>query len=425
MFNLFINAIEAIMIATLYAHCISLKKKISRLKAISILSGTTFFVISLMNYVIFFEGATSLVYIVVDLLLLRLISNSSLLSILNLSLICNLSTSISVQTAAITSSVLFGITIDTIFINQSYLIISILISKFIFAILCFGVYKVYNRMSDLITKYSMIFTICFTLIFIITLFLENAIFTGNYNYFELVASSYLMLLLSILLFWLTIRIKEDSNEILNKLMLEKELEKTKEQFKFYEASNEAMSILRHDMKNIMIVLRQLIENKEYDEARAYINENFKIIEHSSTLIITGYSIIDCVLNSYASVIKEKRIQFVSQINKLHLHLFSEIDIAVMLGNMLSNAIENVSKIVPYIELKIDANPDFLIITIENTVDTDILAENPDLATTKTNPEYHGFGIKSIANIAKKYDGSVQFFQSNGVFYCVVEIKLKP
>ena len=46
-----------------------------------------------------------------------------------------------------------------------------------------------------------------------------------------------------------------------------------------------------------------------------------------------------------------------------------------------------------------------------------------LNTNKNNLELHGFGIKSIKRIAKKYNGFADFYQEKNIFYCVVKLPI--
>ena len=60
------------------------------------------------------------------------------------------------------------------------------------------------------------------------------------------------------------------------------------------------------------------------------------------------------------------------------------------------------------------------ITMLNTVNKPVMANNPKLITTKKDKELHGFGTKIIRDIAEKYDGSVDFYDtSDGQFCCSV------
>ena len=60
--------------------------------------------------------------------------------------------------------------------------------------------------------------------------------------------------------------------------------------------------------------------------------------------------------------------------------------------------------------------------VKNSIAGSVLDKNPNLITNKKDKSAHGYGIRSIKNIAGKYNGSVDFKEENGCF--VAEIWLK-
>ena len=74
-----------------------------------------------------------------------------------------------------------------------------------------------------------------------------------------------------------------------------------------------------------------------------------------------------------------------------------------------------------IELIISRQKSFLYIIVKNTISDSVLSANPSLVTNKDNKSAHGFGIKSIRELARKYNGTVDFKESESLF--VVEICL--
>lgn len=53
----------------------------------------------------------------------------------------------------------------------------------------------------------------------------------------------------------------------------------------------------------------------------------------------------------------------------------------------------------------------------------VLENNPDLKTTKSNPSYHGYGIRLIRQIAEKYNGAADFSATKESFICRVMLTL--
>ena len=62
------------------------------------------------------------------------------------------------------------------------------------------------------------------------------------------------------------------------------------------------------------------------------------------------------------------------------------------------------------------------IAVKNSIAESVLLNNPDFKTDKKDKSAHGFGIKSIKQIAHKYDGSIEFKEENGMFAAEVWLK---
>ena len=195
----------------------------------------------------------------------------------------------------------------------------------------------------------------------------------------------------------------------------------KDQFNLCKKSNEEISILRHDMMNIMMVISNFLDRGETKKAQTYLLSTIDKISQNKPMIITGNAAVDCVINACLSKIKEKDVDFINSINKTCLNRMDELDIAILLANSISNAIENISNDNPYLEINIQENENNIEIKIINSVDIDVFKNNPELTTSKEDPEKHGFGIKSIRDITQKYNGTVNFYQNNNLFVLSINI----
>ena len=63
------------------------------------------------------------------------------------------------------------------------------------------------------------------------------------------------------------------------------------------------------------------------------------------------------------------------------------------------------------------------IKIENYYEHDIKKENGELVTTKKDTLNHGYGIKSIKSVVKKYDGEVSIDTADGWFRLYILIPI--
>ena len=102
----------------------------------------------------------------------------------------------------------------------------------------------------------------------------------------------------------------------------------------------------------------------------------------------------------------------------------ELDAGILLANLLDNAIEACDRNSGNSEimLKIWSDAGYYCIEISNTVEIDVLDENPNLFTSKSNKELHGVGLKSVRDIVDKYNGMINFKQKANTFYVYVSLE---
>lgn len=102
-----------------------------------------------------------------------------------------------------------------------------------------------------------------------------------------------------------------------------------------------------------------------------------------------------------------------------LDFMHSMDISALFGNALDNAIESVSKISDpekrLIHLSIARQKQFLRIRVENCYEGGLLYEGKNLITTKEDKHYHGYGLKSMEQTVRKYNGSMTIEPRDGWF----------
>lgn len=189
-----------------------------------------------------------------------------------------------------------------------------------------------------------------------------------------------------------------------------------EQTKHYEdlkLSQEEIRQMRHDIKSICIGAIAELKDGRTENALEQLQENIDIIEKSSKIIDTGHPSIDSIIENKLNRCDELNItsnlsfQYKEPIN------INEIEIAVVVGNMLDNAIEACQKVSDEnreIWGSITVDKQDIVINIKNTA-----IDSNNLKTSKVDKKSHGYGLKSISHIAKKYNGYAKFSFNNNVF----------
>lgn len=216
-----------------------------------------------------------------------------------------------------------------------------------------------------------------------------------------------------LFFFLRSTSKErDSLKQLNKI--NEELMDT--QAKFFEASAKADSeirSMRHDMRNNTQVLMLLLESKEYDKMREYLEEMSEGLAGTNVSSHTGDVIAD-------AIIADKKKRAASEGIALNVTgaiagvEISPVNMCKMLGNLLDNAIEAASNpglkdLAPefkVIDLQFKHTENFFMISVTNPCVDHPKIKDGKIVTSKSDKKNHGFGISNIRSAAEDCGGEL-------------------
>ena len=226
----------------------------------------------------------------------------------------------------------------------------------------------------------------------------------------------LLILMNIMLFYVIDRIN-DFFETKHNLDTAKELiEIQKTSYKnLYESQNEVRK-LRHDLKNSMLGILHLLDNGKTQEATQYIKTNLNILDESLIPSFPGNNIIDSLIDTKKKEAEKENIILKTEIAINGSSSVDPIDLSILLGNALDNAIESTrkqNKHPPIICCSIAYRQDNMLIVINNPVDH--IIDVTRLESTKENKKQHGFGILQMKHLAAKYNGEVFFECSNEQF----------
>ena len=184
--------------------------------------------------------------------------------------------------------------------------------------------------------------------------------------------------------------------------------------------------LRHDFKDNMSLIYELIQKGNSNKAISYMNKYFKELSSTENFIKTNNEIVNAVVNSKLSVAKSYGINIIcmciSDFNGIN-----DMDLCSLLSNLLENAItacKSCDKDSKRIYINISSDKYRYVFSVKNTIQNSVLQSNPNLITTKDNKVEHGLGVKIIKGIALKYNGKVDFYEENDEFCCNVILKRK-
>lgn len=182
---------------------------------------------------------------------------------------------------------------------------------------------------------------------------------------------------------------------------------------------------RHDYHNHIQVLKAHMELHHYEEAEHYLDMLNEDLAAVDTVIKTGNVMVDAILNSKLALIKEKGINVDAAAIVPQNVPFSGIDLSVLIGNLLDNAMEACMQIQAkdrrFIRIYMDIVKKQLYISVTNSMNG--CARKNGLHYTSTKAGLHGFGLYRIDRIAAKYGGFINRQNEEGVFATEVMLPL--
>ena len=276
----------------------------------------------------------------------------------------------------------------------------------------------------------------------ILLTMENGVpqdLYGKYPILMLVIPA--ILILSLLSIVYSVKLFQDmitlNKEKSDKLILEKQMKNMQEHMTEMEHIYGGVRSMKHDMKNTLSVIMQLVVNEEKqanEELQNYLSELNQTMDRLDFQYKTGNSVVDILLNMKYHELT--RIMPDIQLNADRL-LFPEnlqiqgYDIGIIIGNALDNAIEACKKLKKndksaeaFITLSSFTRGKMFFIEVENSFDGKInrkkYSEFP--VTDKKDKKAHGIGLSNIKNTAEKYHGGVDWSAHNKKFTLTVMLQ---
>jgi len=222
-------------------------------------------------------------------------------------------------------------------------------------------------------------------------------------------------------FWvygLYIKIQREHKKQLEYEMLQQRIKNQEKSLKETKLLYQSIRKIRHDLKQHFGIVLMMLQEEKYKEAMQYLETyNDTVICSVSNKVFCNNDVINYIINSKCRICGDKGIETYIYVSNEVPNL-SDLDLCVLLGNALDNAIEGVpekGKKEIYIELRTDDN--FFMISVRNSIRESVLEKNPNLNSTKNKKEQHGLGIISMREVTEKYNGSINFREENNIFFC--------
>ena len=302
-------------------------------------------------------------------------------------------------------SIVLGITVEVARDNIFIMIFGLLGSKLLVFFIVLIIRKFFSKETTKLSKslYSSIVLIPISTLVIVlslgqfTMEIENRPLT-----IMMMCGVIAIIFSNIILMYVIEKHKEEAVKMVKKdfvnIQLENEIEQYCELVEKYKFNNKKM----HDIDNQLTALKGMGYGETHNIA---LREVELVVSSARSVVYTGNNSLDALLNNKIDKIKNEGIELSCKVFLSDKKINNVMDICVLLGNILDNAIEECQRI--------DNNEKQIMIDIHDINNLhQIIVKNSKSATSNTsgtsknNKQKHGYGTAIIDEIVKKYNGSI-------------------
>lgn len=226
----------------------------------------------------------------------------------------------------------------------------------------------------------------------------------------IISGSIAMLLANIIIYWNAIWSRRHYKEYLATQM---HLEKENANVAYYRMlaeQSEEQKILIHDTRKHLNLLNGLINMQDYNRASDYLKELLETQALQPAIRICDNQMASLILSQYKERCRENGVRFYPDVRSKSLDFLSLKELTALLSNLLDNALEAASGIQDaFIELRIGRRTKTqVVIKMDNScIRAPSQLKKGSFVTHKQDTEKHGFGMKSIERVLKKYNGTME------------------
>ncbi|OVE66458.1 hypothetical protein CCS79_18865 [Clostridium diolis] len=218
----------------------------------------------------------------------------------------------------------------------------------------------------------------------------------------------IIIILSYIVVFIAIRSINKNMELEYKFkIIDTQVELQKQNYKSLNKAIESYYELKHEIRHHMLVVKSMIDAKNYIAASEYMEKLTESEISKNVGILCKNFTVDSILKYYMSIARKNDIDFKVNLNIPEDINIDKLDLSIVIGNCVKNAIEACDNIKDkgkkYINIRAEIKGFQLIVKIKNSFNGQIIKEGNIIKTSKTE-DGHGIGLINIRNIVEKYNG---------------------
>jgi len=253
--------------------------------------------------------------------------------------------------------------------------------------------------------------LCITIIPVGTLYLLTTIFIENTaKPATIFIATTLVMLINFATFYLYDQIARTLSDKTEQTLMKQQNQYYENQLALMRTSLKATQTIKHDLINHITCIYILVKDNRKEETLNYLSKVVKVISSEEGVACTGNIVIDSIINFKLEEAKSHKITITTDLSIPEKMKITSFDLAVILGNLLDNALNAVKKLVnnKYIDIHIEYKKGKFILKIENSFNGIIIKKDGAITSSHRDKENHGLGLESVKTVVEKYNGSIEF-----------------
>ena len=202
------------------------------------------------------------------------------------------------------------------------------------------------------------------------------------------------------------------------IRLRREMEKT--HYEIIQQKNDDHAGMVHDIKHHLRYLSQLAASEDWEELKRFLQILQQDFSSRTQGVYTDDKILNVILCEKAAQAHQQKIDFQVELTA-GISFLNPMDACTLMGNLLDNALEGAASAPgkKFIRLQIRPfNNTFVIVRVENSFSGELKSRGRRLLSTKPQG-HHGYGMKSIEQIAERTGGSMEYIVQDEIFQTTV------
>lgn len=182
---------------------------------------------------------------------------------------------------------------------------------------------------------------------------------------------------------------------------------------------------RHDYHNHMQVMKAQLTLGNLEGIGAYLDKLERELDRVDTLVKSGNLMADAILNSKLTLARRQKISVNCKAELPERISVEDVDLCVILGNLLDNAIEACGRIeegARFLRVYLRVNTSQFYLSVQNSARAEPDFDERNYISKKRGN--HGLGMKRVKAMVDKYHGYLNLANEPGIFAAEVTLPLE-